>query len=550
MYDRRVVRGNTYAAQVVPANAIEEQPAATNAGSTRRAGQAPTASGHQGKSMKRMKTDKLKDTSGADVAAVEGRRHADVQTDQYLEVLEDVIPEHDNATQTDAFNDRPPTPMFIQAKTGLDVATQVEDGELFDFDLEVAPLLEVLVGKTIEQSFTEVLEEEELRAMRDHQEYFEQVRTAELVATQRMEAEERRKANENARRVKQEEERIAREKAVRTKISSVLLARGYLTGVFDVVFDKLYEDGTFYDPSVKEVEDDFLPLLTAMVTDKVTQNEISREIMRKIVREAVIKSAMASKKTAEAEASSSRATAEDASTISEDAGKCLQRIGEARKQAAAVPTLLLEEATEFVKVEDVTSVRAELASSAQAVADELTEKKKEKAAAKMAALEADADASEEAAKAAALAAEECQSEMMAALTNASAGEQEADGHEKGEDNGQSAAGAGADEEPSASTSAGAEPSSDMAALESRFNELKDDADEKLAKSAEARAAFESAKEELSTIADELPAPISDEATLMTLFSKEICSETDAKDVLAMIDLGAAAHTRVAAAIAV
>jgi hypothetical protein len=42
-------------------------------------------------------------------------------------------------------------------------------GELFDFDAEVEPLLEVLVGKVLEQSLMEVLEEEELAAMKAHQ---------------------------------------------------------------------------------------------------------------------------------------------------------------------------------------------------------------------------------------------------------------------------------------------------------------------------------------------------------------------------------------------
>ena len=41
--------------------------------------------------------------------------------------------------------------------------------QLFDFDLEVKPILEVLVGKTLEQSLMEVLEEEELDTLRDHQ---------------------------------------------------------------------------------------------------------------------------------------------------------------------------------------------------------------------------------------------------------------------------------------------------------------------------------------------------------------------------------------------
>ena len=39
--------------------------------------------------------------------------------------------------------------------------------KLFDFDLEVKPMLEVLVGKTIEQSLLEVMEEEELANLRE-----------------------------------------------------------------------------------------------------------------------------------------------------------------------------------------------------------------------------------------------------------------------------------------------------------------------------------------------------------------------------------------------
>jgi len=61
------------------------------------------------------------------------------------------VPEADSATQTDAFLNRPPTPRFVPPKSGTDAATQIENGELFDFDMEVEPLLEVLVGKTLEQ---------------------------------------------------------------------------------------------------------------------------------------------------------------------------------------------------------------------------------------------------------------------------------------------------------------------------------------------------------------------------------------------------------------
>lgn len=61
---------------------------------------------------------------------VPGRRHAELQTEQYLEELADVVPEADGATQTDAFLDRPSTPLFVPPMTGTDAATQIENGAL------------------------------------------------------------------------------------------------------------------------------------------------------------------------------------------------------------------------------------------------------------------------------------------------------------------------------------------------------------------------------------------------------------------------------------
>ena len=61
---------------------------------------------------------------------VDGRRHTDVQTEVYLEEITDRVVEAEVCTQTDAFLDRPPTPLFIPAKTGMDVATQIEEGDV------------------------------------------------------------------------------------------------------------------------------------------------------------------------------------------------------------------------------------------------------------------------------------------------------------------------------------------------------------------------------------------------------------------------------------
>jgi len=64
--------------------------------------------------------------------------------------------------------------------------------QLFDFDMEVKPVLEVLVGKTLEQSLLEVLEEEELADLRQQQRMYEELRNAELAEQQRLEEQDRR----------------------------------------------------------------------------------------------------------------------------------------------------------------------------------------------------------------------------------------------------------------------------------------------------------------------------------------------------------------------
>lgn len=64
--------------------------------------------------------------------------------------------------------------------------------QLFDFDIEVKPILEVLVGKTIEQALLEVMEEEELAKLLAHQRAYAELRNAELAEVQRLEEQDRR----------------------------------------------------------------------------------------------------------------------------------------------------------------------------------------------------------------------------------------------------------------------------------------------------------------------------------------------------------------------
>lgn len=64
--------------------------------------------------------------------------------------------------------------------------------QLFDFDIEVKPILEVLIGKTVEQALLEVMEEEELAQLWARQRAYAELRDAELAEVRRLEEQDRR----------------------------------------------------------------------------------------------------------------------------------------------------------------------------------------------------------------------------------------------------------------------------------------------------------------------------------------------------------------------
>lgn len=275
MYDRRIVRGNTYAQRTLPATAQPDPIEIQRQQEARRRAIA----------RKRAKAQ-LKPRSPE---PVEGRKHIDVQTELYLEELSDRVEEADVETQTDAFLDRPPSPLFIPAKSGVDVATQILEGELFDFDIEVKPILEVLVGKTVEQALLEVMEEEELSNLRAQQRRFKELRNAELVETQRLEEQERRHREEKERRMRQQAEVLRKEKETGEKISARAFAQSYLADLVPSVFGSLNENGYFYDPVERDVETYFMPWLLEKVEGELNQSIISRTVLDAIIRDVVQK---------------------------------------------------------------------------------------------------------------------------------------------------------------------------------------------------------------------------------------------------------------------
>lgn len=274
MHDRRIVRGNTYAAQVVTQNAQREveRLRAENERALRR-----EATRRRREQMSKPSTP----------PPVHGRMHCEAQTETFLEELTDRAVEVDSETQTEPFRDRPPSPLFVPSKTGQDKATEIGAEELFDFNSEVGPILEVLVGKTLRISMLEVMEEEELEQIRQRQREFEQMRNAELMEVQRLDAQASRRFAEKQRRLNQERERIRAQTELQEKVAARAFAKSYLVDLSELVFEKLEDDGHFYDPVTREVETVFMPWLMDSLVSDTTSFTDSRSMADDLIKQAI-----------------------------------------------------------------------------------------------------------------------------------------------------------------------------------------------------------------------------------------------------------------------
>lgn len=261
MHDRRVARGSTFASSVV----------------TPQEDMAEIQRQREAQRRRLMRASETKKRVGTPEPVV-GRKHMDIQTDKFLEELTERTVEFEAETQTDFLLDRPPSPLFMPAKIGTDAETQIEDGELFDFDVECEPILEVLVGKTIEQSMMEVLEEEELDSLRRHQEDFEKRRNVELLEVQRMEAGEKRRHDEMTRRMQQQAAQRDQDVVSMKKVVSRSIASAHLFSLKGRALAHLEDAGGFYDNTQLAV-DAFMPQLMDMLTQQMQQSSGKQAIL-------------------------------------------------------------------------------------------------------------------------------------------------------------------------------------------------------------------------------------------------------------------------------
>lgn len=179
--------------------------------------------------------------------------------------------EHEAESQTTEEFRQPIPVYFTPASSGIDSSSQIAPGELFDFDLAVEPILEVLVGRTLELGVLEVIEEIQLEKLRVRRTAFEAKRQAEQAEVFRLEAEALSREEEKVRRLRQEECMLKLSNIACKKIACADFALCMFN--IESVITKLSRDGFFKDPSLIHLESVTVPSLIQEAIDNVYETK-------------------------------------------------------------------------------------------------------------------------------------------------------------------------------------------------------------------------------------------------------------------------------------
>mmetsp|Transcript_10823 Transcript_10823/g.24763 ORF Transcript_10823/g.24763 Transcript_10823/m.24763 type:complete len:457 (+) Transcript_10823:199-1569(+) len=185
-------------------------------------------------------------------------------------------------TQTDELLPEAPAEHYKPQRTGVDVSTQVLDGELFDFDREVEPILNVIVNKTLEQAVMEVEEEHELAQMAQFKEEF-------YVRQEKMSQDWQEQVAEEFVRWKEKQAVVAQKRAEKERAARVLLkvqavaaAKAHLASLVPRAMDTLKEVA-LPDMNTVSIDRYFMPQLLSSVQAKVREHIASRQLVADII---------------------------------------------------------------------------------------------------------------------------------------------------------------------------------------------------------------------------------------------------------------------------
>lgn len=269
MSDRRVVRGNTFSTRPLLPQELPQQ---------------------------RLQNTRFAKTRLYDQSKRKGRNKAvaneEVEQVNVLEELTDIPINADFSTQTEAEAmevDSHAVADFVPKAKGIDQATFIEELEMFDFESSAKPILEVLIGKALDQGLLEVRQEEEVKVLNSERANWEQHRNIIHTEAQRLLMEAQRHKEEKDRRIAQAQETRLQAQIEEHHHAARTMAKDFFSNLEETALARLAQAGHFYDPVRTQVENTFLPwamdkVMTHLSLAALARNDVDNILKKSIAR--------------------------------------------------------------------------------------------------------------------------------------------------------------------------------------------------------------------------------------------------------------------------
>jgi hypothetical protein len=204
----------------------------------------------------------------------DGFTEALVQTEDFDGTVIIIKKEESVGIQTDQYVEKPIVHRKPPAAHSRGVRTALPGTDLFDFNVQVVPVVKTLIQKALTQASMEVAEELEIEQMNTYLRAFEQKAKRDAEAIARLERLEADKFEKKRGIVENRKEIAQAEAEVRSKVLACGFAEWLVWDIQEDVIRILDGRQYFYDELEREIEEKFLPWLTEQATIEIAKASV------------------------------------------------------------------------------------------------------------------------------------------------------------------------------------------------------------------------------------------------------------------------------------
>lgn len=246
--DTRMKRGHNFGVIYLASSNMEDNEQMKKSNDSHK----KTTDSHQDERMKKQNEE-------IQVILPDGRKNFGICTEKVIDTVRPKPISFEVEVQTELLPPRPQSPLIWPEKTGIDIETQIEDGDLFNFDEEVSPLVNVIISKTLEESRREVLEEEERAEIKAQTKLYEEIEKEDQRRVERLESKEKERYEQKLKQKAEKAIRIQMTKIFQRKLCSRTIAKQFLCPLRDTSVKTLEQHSIFKNPEVNAYFTTLLP---------------------------------------------------------------------------------------------------------------------------------------------------------------------------------------------------------------------------------------------------------------------------------------------------